>query len=277
MAADLFTRYVTRHEPDIRLAEAALLYATAFYPQLNLTRYILWLDAQGYRARERFDPGSSQAIVIAGLNDLLFDELGFHGNAEQYYDERNSYLNEVIDRRTGIPITLSLVYIEIGRRAGLQVDGIGLPGHFVVRVRGRDWDALVDPFNRGAVLTNEACEQLMAQVAGRPSPLMPHHLQPVGHRAFLARMLNNLQSIHEQDENWPRALHAMQAIEALLHPGGIGPEFYRSRGLAHFKLSHWSDAERDWLTYLTQVPNAPDAAAIHQNIRHIRETLARRN
>jgi len=277
VAGELFRRYVARQEPDIRLAEAVLLYASDYYPQLNLTKYILWLDAQGYRARERFDPGSSQAVAIGGLNDLLFDELGFHGNAEQYYDERNSYLNEVIDRRTGIPITLSLVYIEIGRRAGLDVEGVGLPGHFVVRVRGREWEALVDPFNRGNVLTHEDCEQLMTQVYGRPSPLMPHHLRPVGHRAFLARWLNNLQSLHAHQEDWPRALHAMQAMEAVLRHGGIEPEFYRTRGLAHFKLDNFADAERDWLTYLTHAPDAPDAPAIRQNLHRLRTSLARRN
>src|SRR5438105_8295495 len=196
----LFAQYVKRAEPDIDLAVAALLIALDAYPALNITRYVLWLDAQGYRARERLDPSSSPSLIVSELNHLVFDDLGFHANAENYYDPANSYLNDVIDRRTGIPITLSLVYVEIAARAHLCAEGVGLPGHFIVRLRGDEWETLVDPFNRGVELTHQDCEQLLAQVYGKPVPLLPEYLQPVSKRAFLTRMLTNLQTIHLQQQ-----------------------------------------------------------------------------
>lgn len=274
---DLFARYVARGDSEVHLAEAALLFAATKYPELNLTKYILWLDAQGYRARERFDAQGTQTVVLGGLNELLFDELGFHGNAEHYYDERNSYLNEVIDRRTGIPITLSLLYIEIGRRAGLHVEGIGLPGHFVVRVRGHDWEALVDPFNRGAVLSEEACAQLIAQVYGHPAPLLPHYFQPVGNHALLARMLTNLQAIYLQREDWAEAMRVIEALGSVHGRDGVPADLIRARGLVNYKLSRWAEAEHDWMQYLTLAPDAPDAPVVRQNIQSLRAAIARRN
>lgn len=275
--ASAFARYVARPDAEISLAEAALLFASELYPGLDVTRYLLWLDAQGHRARERFDPQSTETVVLEGMRQLLFDELGFHGNAERYYDECNSYLNEVIDRRTGIPITLSLVYLEIGRRAGIHVEGVGLPGHFIVRVRGSDWEALVDPYHRGNLLTDKDCAQLMAQAAGKPVPLLPAYVRPIGNRAILARLLSNLQAIHLNAGNWDRALHTVTAL-CSLHRGATPPaNLLRVRGFLHFRLERWDEAERDWLTYLSIVPEAGDAMEIRLRIEQMRTNMARRN
>lgn len=272
-----FATYVARPERDIALAEAALLFAADAFPSLDVRRYLQWLDAQGARARERLNPDSSPAHIVAELNRLLFDELEFRGNAENYYDARNSYLNDVIDRRTGIPITLSLIAMEIGARAGLTVEGIGLPGHFIVRVQGTDWSVLLDPFNRGAELSRYDCEQLMAQVFGQPTPLLPHYFEPVQPRAFLTRMLTNLQVIHLQQQEWSQALAVIANIFSLKPDQQTVAELTRTRGLVHYKLEAWNAAEQDWLRYLTLAPDAPDTALIRQNIEALRTMLARRN
>ena len=272
-----FARYVARPEAQINLAEAALLLAAQFYPALDIARYLAWLDTQAERAKERLSPNSNPQLVVSELNHLLFDELGFRGNAEEYYDARNSFLNEVIDRRTGIPITLSLVFMEVAERSGLSVEGVGLPGHFIVRLRGRDWNVLLDPFNRGTELSRHDCEQLMWQVFGRATPLQPHYLDAIRKRAFLLRMANNLQAVFIHNEAWGEALRVIDCAFTLQPGSAASAELLRARGLIHFKREEWSEAERDWLQYLTMVTNAPDAAAIRQNLDTLRRSMARRN
>ncbi len=277
MTNSLFARYVSQPEHNVNLATAALLIAADAYPQLDLARYLHWLDAQGQRARERLDPSSRAPLIVSELKHLIFDELGFHANAETYYDVRNSYLNDVIERRTGIPITLSLIYIEIAVRAGIQVEGVGLPGHFLVRVRGDDWQTLVDPFNRGVELTRADCEQLLAQVFGRSMPLLPQYLEPVSKRAFLTRMLTNLQMIHLQNEDWHAAQTVIANLFSLQPDKTLRAELTRSRGLVHYKLHAWAAAEEDWLHYLALAPDAPDVSLVRQNIEALRNMLAKRN
>jgi regulator of sirC expression with transglutaminase-like and TPR domain len=272
-----FARYVSRPEREIDLAEAALRIALEAYPTLDIAAYLAWLDAQGERARERLSPSSSPSLVIAELNRLIFDELGFHANVEQYYDERNSFLNDVIERRTGIPISLSLVYIEIGTRAGLRMEGIGLPGHFVVRAAGSQWQVLLDPFNRGAELSRHDCEQLLMQTFGTGTPLLPQYLEPVSKRAFLLRMLTNLQVIYMQEQRWDRALRVIQNAFSLKPERQGAAELTRARGLVHYKLERWGDAERDWLQYLVIAPEAPDAPLVRENLDSLYMLIARRN
>ena len=272
-----FARYVARPEREIDLAEAALRLAAEAYPALDIAAYLAWLDAQGERARERLSPTSNPALVIAELNRLIFDELGFHANVEQYYDERNSFLNEVIERRTGIPISLSLVYIEIGTRAGLHMEGIGLPGHFVVRVAGPQWQVLLDPFNRGAELSRHDCEQLLTQTFGSGTPLLPQYLEAVSKRTFLLRMLTNLQVIYMQEQRWDKALRVIQNAFGLKPLRQAAAELTRARGLVHYKLERWGDAERDWLQYLVTAPDAPDASLVRENLDSLRLLIARRN
>ena len=146
--------------PAFPLAEAALLVACEEYPELEVERYLARIEGMAERARGRVEEGGSLRTRVEALNGYLFGEEGFHGNNEDYYDPRNSFLNDVLDRRTGIPVTLSAVYMEVGRRCGLEVEGIGLPGHFIVGVRcsprldgGGEPQQLVDPFHGGALLS----------------------------------------------------------------------------------------------------------------------------
>ncbi len=176
-----FAAAVGRPDGEIRLARAALLIAAAEQPGLDVDRYLARLDdlADTALAARRAADALSR---LHRLREFLFEELGFAGDRSDYFDPRNSHLNEVLDRRLGIPITLSLVFIEVGQRLGLQMEGIGLPGHFITGARIAGEHVLLDPFNRGAVLTVEACGQVVRQALGRPVQLRPEHFAPVDNR-----------------------------------------------------------------------------------------------
>ena len=162
-----FHEIAARPEAALDLSEAALLIAREEYPDLDVGLYLARLDGLGSALRERAG-GAGMDATLAALNRLLFEDQGFRGNTESYYDPRNSFLNDVLDRRTGIPISLSTVYMEVGRRGGIEMEGVGLPGHFVVRVATPDAPLLVDPFHGGIRLTLDDCSRSPIY-AGRPA------------------------------------------------------------------------------------------------------------
>src|SRR2546428_10317338 len=163
--------------PDdaIDLGHASLLIAREEYPELDVGRYLVRLDEMAGEILRRMKGGEGAASQIAHLNRLLFEEMGFRGNREEYDDPRNSFLNDVLDRRMGIPITLSTVYLEVGRRIGCRLAGVTFPGHFLVRYAGRETmpDVLIDPFNRGRILTRQGCQALPPGMYGGQRPVPP--------------------------------------------------------------------------------------------------------
>lgn len=185
-ATDRFAAVVQRPEPELRLDEAALLIAAHAYPDLDI-------DAERGRLDELAE--HCYAPTLDALIDRLFVELGFHGNRDDYYDPRNSFLNDVVTRRTGIPITLSVLTIEVGRRIGVPVAGVSLPGHFLLRDRV-DPSVFVDPFGGGRLLDERACERVFRTLHGAGTPFDESLLEPVGARPIVARMLANLKSIY---------------------------------------------------------------------------------
>jgi regulator of sirC expression with transglutaminase-like and TPR domain len=203
-------------EPDapLDLADVALHLARDEYPDLNVEACLRQLDAWGeaLRPRVRLQPLDDQVAHLCGF---LFVELGFAGNTEDYYDPRNSYLNEVLERRTGIPITLSVVAMAVGQRAGMNVQGVGLPGHFITKaVEGRDF-VLFDPFGGGRLLTVSACASLMRQAVGCPVTVSAAHFQPSPRHAILMRMLNNLRLIYTNQEDFQRAARVLRRLRQL--------------------------------------------------------------
>ena len=169
-ADELFANEALKPESEIDLGRAALFIAKSEYPGLNVDLYLRRLDEIAESIDERLpsaQSGRDPQKIIEQINEHLFEELSFRGNVENYYDPRNSFLNEVLDRRTGIPITLSVIYIEVARRLGLKVEGVGMPGHFLVRCHINNKDIILDPFNKGRSLTEADCEQLLSGV--RPS------------------------------------------------------------------------------------------------------------
>jgi regulator of sirC expression with transglutaminase-like and TPR domain len=203
---------VSGAEGAIDVLRGALLVAAEEYADLDSPHYIARVESLGEEARRRIGAERQPQHQVAVLNELLFGEEGFRGNGTNYYDPRNSYLNEVLDRRLGIPITLSLVYAEVARRAGLPLFGIGLPGHFIVGGAG----LLVDPFHCGRLLTPADCQELLRQAFGASAVLAPAHLEPTPARQVLARLITNLQVAYERQGDLGRARRVSEQLSVVL-------------------------------------------------------------
>ena len=267
-----FADTIRAPEPGLDLARAALQIAGIEYPVLAPDPYVDELNTLALRSRARIPDDPLHRLHR--LREFLFEEERFRGNTEDYFDPRNSCLNDVLDRRVGIPITLALVLIEVGRRVGLRIEGIGLPGHFVVSVDVGEDRVLLDPFNGGAMLTQEACADVVARALGRRVTLKPEHLAPVTKAQFLVRMLNNLKAIYCKQEAWSKALGV---IDRLILLGETPAADLRDRGTVLMHLGECWKGLADWERYLTQFPTAPDAEAIRRRLRRVREALSSLN
>jgi regulator of sirC expression with transglutaminase-like and TPR domain len=212
-ARQLFTEMVQAAEEDIDLGKAALLIASEEYPGLDLLRYVAKLEAMAAAVRPQLTAAVDGRGRIETLNSYLFQEQQFRGNPQEYYDPRNSFLNEVLDRKLGIPITISVVYIEVGRRVGLPLHGVGMPGHFIVKHDSPDEEIFIDPFNGGRILSRATCAELVQQIYGEPVAFQETFLATVTPRQILARMLGNLKAIYLQEK---RYLKALSIVERLL-------------------------------------------------------------
>ncbi len=272
-ARQRFAAHVAQPEAALDVAHAALLVAAEERPGLDVEHYRARLLALGVEARVRVRERGD--APVAALNHFVFNELGFRGNAEDYYDPRNSLLSHVLDARRGIPITLALVYMELGRRAGLDVEGVGLPGHFIVRARATTSEpgVLVDPFNARAV-DEEFCQQQVEALYGGQVPLAPEHLRAARPREILARLLRNLKAIYTQTRHFTRAL---AAVERILLVAPAEHEERRDRGLLLARAGRHAEALREIETYLRRAPNAPDAGRVQEELKKVRMRLAMLN
>jgi regulator of sirC expression with transglutaminase-like and TPR domain len=268
-----FSVVVDRPDDQIDLARAALLIAAAEHPGLDVDAHLGRLAALA----EEAGPARRAADALGRLHRLrehLFEELGFAGDRDNYFDPRNSHLNEVLDRRLGIPITLSLVLIEVGRRLDLEMEGIGLPGHFITGARIAGEQVLLDPFNRGTLLTTESCRDLVGRALGRTVRLTPEHFAPVGNRQFLARMLANLKGVYWRREAWDKVVRVIDRL-LVLNPAAAGER--RDRGAAWSNLGRLERGVADWEQYLTDFPNAADREQVRHQLRRVRQKLAQLN
>jgi regulator of sirC expression with transglutaminase-like and TPR domain len=250
------------------------LIASEEYPDLDVRGYLVRLDEMGCALRQRLDDEPRPERAVMALNRYLFREQGFRGNTKEYYDPRNSSLNEVIDRRTGIPITLSTVYMEVARRAGLDVEGVGLPGHFVVRIRTPGHPLLVDPFHAGTMLTEKDCQDRLDRIFGGKVKMEPKMLQPCRHRDMLERMLRNLKAVYIRDQDVQRALRVVDLL-VRIQPGNA--EDLRDRGVLYAALDCYGLAARDLESYLALAPKAPDAKELEGRVAQLRHKAARLN
>jgi regulator of sirC expression with transglutaminase-like and TPR domain len=263
---------VAGDESQIDLPRAALLIAREEYAGLDVERYLGQLHNFGLILRGRLGSERVPERQIATLNALLFGEEGFRGNAGVYYDPRNSYLNEVLDRRLGIPITLSLIYVDIGRRAGLPLSGVAFPTHFLVAYEGEP-RLFIDPFNCGRLLTRAGCEELLQLALGNSGRLEAAHLTASPPRQILMRMLTNLKVAYERSGDLPRALRASEQL-SVVQPSAVE---LRERGFLRFRMADFVGASADLGRYLEFEPAAPDAEAVRRQLELIRELRERRN
>jgi regulator of sirC expression with transglutaminase-like and TPR domain len=256
---------------DVQLDRAALELATIEYPGLDIENSIAILDSYAVELRSRIATNSDGADFVIAANTYLFNELGFTGNTNNYYDPRNSCLNEVLAGRLGIPITLSLVYMEIARRLERPVYGIGLPGHFLVRYDDGEFAAFIDPFRGGKLLDEEECFELARSSTGAQVPEDSWLLQPVGKRQILLRMMNNLRGIY-----FSRAAHskALQVLNLLIVAEPDAAEEHRQRGAIHLRLKNYSAAREDLERYLALAGAADERANVEKQLRSLKHFLA---
>ena len=264
--------------PDdaIDLAQAALLIAREEYPDLEVGPYLARLDQMAEAVRARLRGGEGFTSLIAHLNRLLFDELGFRGNLEEYYDPRNSFLNDVLDRRVGIPISLSTVYLEVAKRIGCPLAGVAFPGHFLVRYMGRDaeTEVLIDPFNRGAILTEVECRRRIEEMYQGQVTFRPEFLKRARTKEIIERMLDNLKTIYQRQRDYHRALKVQQLL-LCIHPEGARE--IRDRGLLQYRLALLAQAAEDLQAYVRVAPDAPDAAEIRERLKELQRLAPRMN
>jgi regulator of sirC expression with transglutaminase-like and TPR domain len=270
-----FAELVSREQ--FNLAEACLLIAQDAYPRIDIPACLARLDDMARVVRCRFPEDAFAEQRIVALNHYLFNELRYSGNVDDYYDPRNSYLNEVLDRRTGIPITLCIVYIEVGRRLGLSLQGVSFPGHFLVKLKLKRGQLVLDPFSAGAPQSESELRQRLGLVLpekqSETAPLDPF-LEVATPRQIVARVLRNLKSIYLKSDKPDQALDVMHRM-LLVVPEAA--EELRDRGLVFAQLDCFRAALGDLQNYLRRRPDAPDAADIHGRIVELKQAAARLN
>jgi len=265
-AREHFAALIDRADDEIPLAEAALWIAAEANESVDVAGRLAEIDALAERSRERVALGSDVHDRVDILNHCLFTQEGFAGNVERYDDPRNSFLDEVLERRTGIPITLAVIYIEVGRRLGLAVSGIGFPGHFLTKVETPGEALVVDPFF-GRVLTPAHCADRLRQLGARPEQFDEALLASVSHRAILRRMLVNLKHLYAGARDWPAALACCDRI-LLLVPDE--PIELRDRGLIYRELECFGAALEDIDRFYQQAPMDPERLAIRPILEDLR-------
>jgi regulator of sirC expression with transglutaminase-like and TPR domain len=261
IARKYFYQEIHQPEEQISLEKAALYMALEEYPDLDVEAYLNALDTMAAEVEERLPRESYPLRILQTINRYLYDDLGFTGNTNDYYDPRNSFLNRVIDRRTGIPITLSLVYLALARRIDFPMVGVGMPGHFLIRPDVEEMEIFVDPFHQGEILFSQDCQDLLSRAYGQPVKLHTAFLQSITPRQFLARMLTNLKMIYLNQGNLEKTVAAVERILLLFPETAIE---LRDRGILYYRLNRFTEARQDLEDYLALVPTAEDAAVIQE-------------
>jgi regulator of sirC expression with transglutaminase-like and TPR domain len=256
-----FTMIATR-EP-VPLARGALLIAKEEYPDLDIDAYLDKLATLAREAEPIVRAGEDTIEKVQLLSHFLFELKGFEGNAENFKDPRNSFLNDVINRRLGIPITLSVIYLEVGRRLGINLFGVSFPTHFLVKAVDERGELIIDPFVGGKILALDEIRARLTQIYGQPVELNPAMLKSRGARHILARMLRNLKLVYLDTSDWTRALAALDRI-ILLEPRAL--EDLVERGSLFERLECFKPALDDYQSFLSQAPEHPAADAAREAV-----------
>lgn len=271
LAQARFAQFVSQPEAAIDLTTAALHIAQIATPGLDIVPYQAQLKQLGQTLQANRPNPPYPLKVIQMINHFLYTEWGFKGNQDQYYDPRNSFLNEVLDRRLGIPISLAVLYLDLARRVDLPMVGIGMPGHFLVRPDFEDAEIFVDVFNQGAILFPQDCMELLAQIYQHSVPFHSEYFAPVSTKSILARLLANLKQIYLNQGKLDQMLWTVDGILALFPDHA--PE-RKVRGMLHFELGHWLAAKTDLQLYLATLPQSDDARFIEHLLAQIAERLS---
>jgi regulator of sirC expression with transglutaminase-like and TPR domain len=279
---DAFEKVLSEQEERIDLARACLMIAQDAYPDLVVDRYLGDIERMAMRVRGQLRDGGNAEERVVALNEFLFDDLGYVGNTEDYYDPRNSYLNEVIERRTGIPITLAILYMEVGRRVGLPLAGVSFPGHFLVRLKLRRGVVVLDPFSGGVPVSEEELRERLKRVIPQsasddlPVSALPleQFLEPATNRQILARLLRNLKGIY-RDTGKPERM--LEVLNRMLLVAPEASAELRDRGFVYHRLECYRAALQDLRDYVEREPDAPDGDEVRARVVELSVLCARLN
>jgi regulator of sirC expression with transglutaminase-like and TPR domain len=261
-------------DEKIDLIRAALVIARTEYPDLDIEAYAARVEELARRVAALV-PEFHPERALAALNQVLFEEVKLRGNRDDYYDPRNSFLNDVLERGLGIPITLAIVYMEIARRVGFPLSGVGMPGHFLLKHYGHDGrETLIDCFNRGDILSRQDCQSRLDEIYSGEMQLRPEFLHPISRRQILTRMLNNLKTVYLSTRNFRKALLIADLI-LVIYPRSA--EDVKQRALLRYSMGLHGLAAEDLRDYLKMAPNASDADEIRQMSLSIRRMQALMN
>ncbi len=274
---EAFAALVGPHVDDekIDLVRGALTIARTEYPELNIECYVERVDELALQAEARVTEIGDASETISAINYVLFQQAGLQGNRDDYYDPRNSFLNDVLDRCLGIPITLALIYMEVGRRLGFPLFGVGMPGHFLLKNYDIDGsETLIDCFNGGDILSAQDCQRRLDEIYSGQMTLRPEFLFAVSRRQMLTRILNNLKTVYMTARNFKKVLPLVDLV-LVIYPRS--PEDVKQRALLRYSLGQAKAAAEDLEEYLKMSPEASDSDEIRQTALSIRRMLALMN
>jgi regulator of sirC expression with transglutaminase-like and TPR domain len=263
-----FREAIDHPEDEIDLGRAAVAIATQEYPDLKIDDCLSQLDALGQAVELRMGDEKNPYRIIAALNTVLFKELGFQGNRSEYYDPKNSFLNDVITRKKGIPISLSVIYMEVARRVGLSLAGVGFPGHFLVKYEDDAVEILIDVFNGGEIRSREDLERMLQQLYRGQVSYQAGFVAALGKRDILRRMLNNLKWIYLERGEPLKSLSVLDQL-VILDPRSASE--IRDRGLLYITLERYAQALEDLDSYLRLAPGADDVEMVKAHIESVRQ------
>lgn len=269
-----FERMIERSEERFDLARAALLVAAESDPKADIDGSLGVLDRWAEELRGRLDPSWNNLQKLARLRAFLFEDLGFRGDRTHYYSPRNSFLHDVIERRRGVPLTMAIVMMELGWRVGIPFEGVGFPGHFLVRLAGEPADLLLDPFSRGMTVHREECVQMLEESSGGRLQFEDHLLESIGKRQMIERLLHNLKGAYLRSDDDEGALLAVDRL-LLIDPENLAET--RDRGLLLFRMRRYSEAIECLKRYCAGAPDAPDHGLIERHVNALRQLIASMN
>jgi regulator of sirC expression with transglutaminase-like and TPR domain len=258
-----FRQAVDRAEEKIELSRAALTIALTDYPDLDIPDYLARIDLLAAEVAGRLGPEADIYRSIAALNYVLFTQYGFHGNRDDYFNPKNSFLNEVIERKTGIPITLSVLCMEVAQRVGLRLDGVGFPGHFLVKCVADGEEIVIDPFNSGEIISREDIDKMLFDLYGGKVMFHNDFLASSTKKDILKRMLANLKAIYIKGNDLVRSLSALDRLVILDPTSAVD---IRDRGTVYLRLECYAQAREDFETYLRLRPDAEDAMLVREQL-----------
>ncbi len=268
-ASERFVALMAQDAARISLDEAALLLAAEEYPELDVASYLAQLDSSAERLQPQIAGELEPVRLIRTINTFLFDTLRFRGNVREYYDPRNSYLNEVLDRRLGIPITLAIVYLAVTRRLGLPVAGVSYPGHFLVVYQASATPLFVDPFNQGTLVDERDFRRVAFEQSGSHATFDPSQLGPATPHEVVTRLLRNLKHIYLARDDLPRAIRCCERIATI----SALPVEGRDLGIILARAGRLREAVTQLEQYVARAPDAADRTRIHELVTRLQRTL----